>query len=53
MNVYIVILQKVVSSQTILDPYEEIKQVLHKTMNVTYKLKLPNIWENYYLNEKN
>ena len=52
MNVYIVILQKVVSSQTILDPYEEIKQVLHKTMNVTYKLKLPNIWENYYLNEK-
>ena len=51
MNAYIVILQKVVGSQTIIKPYEEMNKVLHKKMIYHYEREMPNIWDHYYKNE--
>lgn len=52
MNAYVVILQKVVGSQNIIKPYEEI-DILHKTIDAVNTEKIPNIWKNYYENESN
>ena len=51
MNAYIVILQKVVGSQTIIKPYEEMNKVLHKRLVYHDEMAMPNIWDNYYKNE--
>ena len=51
MNAYIVILQNVAGSQTIIKPYEEMEKVLHKNMVYHDEREMPNIWDNYYKNE--
>ena len=50
MNSYVVILQKVVGSQNIIKPYEEM-DVLHKSKDAVNTSNISNIWENYYENE--
>lgn len=50
MNAYVVILQKVVGSQNIIKPYEEM-DVLHKSKDAVNTSSISNIWENYYENE--